>query len=37
MGREGEKGEKKKKRRENQAAHPGTKSGSFLIDSTAIS
>lgn len=36
MGREGEKGEKKKKR-ENQAAHPGTKSGSFLMDSTAIS
>lgn len=29
--------EKKKKKRENQAAHPGTKSGSFLMDSTAIS
>lgn len=31
----GKGGEKKK--RENQAAHPGTKSGSFLMDSTAIS
>lgn len=33
-----EKGKRgRKKRRENQAAHPGTKSGSFLMDSTAIS